>query len=249
VASKAVTGRDAEEVWGRHITRAWAEQFPIAPYRKLLLEHQAPTGVRAIEVGSGPGHDSLVLAERGFQVWGVDWSQNGLEAGRRLYEEEGFRLGAIRADIRALPLRSDSFDFVWNAGVLEHFRDDDVLRVLSEMRRIARPGTTVLAVVPNRFYFWYQAHLALKRLARRVHQYGFERAFTPGYLAAQFRRVGFEHIAMTGIHLHPAPSFLVPKTGWLTNLFARFLRPLEAGGKHSPLRAYLGLDMAVWARK
>lgn len=238
-----------EEAWGERITRAWAEQFPIAPYRKLLLRDQAPQGTRAIEVGSGPGHDSLPLAERGFQVHGVDWSRAGLQAGRELYRDEGFSLHAVCADIRALPFADGSFDFVWNAGVLEHFRDDDVARILSEMRRIARPGGTVLAVVPNRHYFWYQAHLALKRLFRREHQYSFERAFTARYLVSQFRSCGFEHVSMTGTHLHPAPSFLVPKTGWLTRLFARLCAPLEAGGANSGWRAHLGLDLAVWARK
>jgi SAM-dependent methyltransferase len=237
-----------EEAWGEEITRAWADRFPIAPYRKLLLRHLDPRGSRAIEVGSGPAHDSLPLAERGFQVWGVDWSQRGLAAGQRLYQSEGQELRAVCSDIRSLPLRNDSFDFVWNAGVLEHFHDADVLAVLSEMRRIAKPGGIVLAVVPNRFYFWYQAHLALKRLFRREHQYAFERAFTPGYLAARFRDVGFRDVSMTGIHLHPAPSFLVPKTGWLTKIFERIGAPLESG-RHSPWRAYAGLDFAVWARK
>jgi SAM-dependent methyltransferase len=238
-----------EEVWGDRVTRAWVDQFPIAPYRKLLLEHQAPRGSRALEVGSGPAHDSLPLAERGFEVWGVDWSRNGLQAGRRLYEDEGLRLQAVCSDIRTLPFRDASFDFVWNAGVLEHFRDNDVLQILTEMKRVARPGGTVLAAVPNKLYFWYQAHLALKRLLRRGHQYDFERAFTRGYLTSQFHAAGFQEVAVTGIHLHPAPSFLVPKTGWLTNLFARLCAPLEASGKHSPWRALLGLDLVVWARK
>lgn len=238
-----------EEPWGEHITRTWADQFPIAPYRKLLLRHQAPTGSRALEVGSGPAHDSLTLAESGFQVWGVDWSQNGLKAGRRLYEEEGQRLQTVCSDIRALPFRSGAFDFVWNAGVLEHFQDEEVVRIIAEMGRVAKPGGTILAVVPNRFYFWYQTHLALKRLFRRKHQYSFERAFDAGYLARQFRRAGFSNVSMTGIHLHPAPSFLIPKTGWLTIAFARLFGPLEAGGKNSIWRAYLGLDLVVWTRK
>jgi len=238
-----------EEAWDAPVTRAWADQFPIAPYRKLLLRNQAPSGGRAIEVGSGPAHDSLLLAESGFQVWGVDWSRKGLAAGKRLYRGEGFTLEAVCSDIRSLPLRDGSFDLVWNAGVLEHFQDEDVLRILREMRRVAKPGGRVLAVVPNRYYFWYQAHLGMKRLFRRKHQYDFERAYSAGYLSRAFREAGFMNVHMTGIHLHPAPSFLIPKTGWLTQLFAGALRPLEAPGKHSPWRARLGLDVAVWATK
>jgi SAM-dependent methyltransferase len=238
-----------EEAWGEPVTRAWAEQFPIAPYRRLVLEQQEISGKRVLEVGSGPAHDSLPLAERGLEVHGVDWSRKGLAAGRRLYAEEGFRLLGVCSDIRALPYREGVFDFVWNGGVLEHFEDGDLLRVLAEMRRVAKTGGTVLATVPNRFYFWYQAHLGWKRLLRREHQYGFERALDAGHLARQFRKAGFRDVNMTGIHLHPAPSFLIPKTGWATKLFARVFRPLETAAAHSPWRAYSGLDLVVWARK
>jgi SAM-dependent methyltransferase len=238
-----------EEPWGEQITREWVNRFPIAPYRRRLIEDRAPRGTRALDVGSGPAHDSLPLAERGFRVTGVDLSRNGLLAGRDLYAREGKTLDAARADVRALPFRDGVFDFVWNAGVLEHFEDSDVLRILREMRRVARPGGTVLAVVPNRYYFWYQAHLALKRILGRGHQYSFERAYGAGYLKRRFREAGFERVACTGIHLHPAPSFIVPKTGFLTRLLARLWAPLEAAGRPSLWRAWLGLDLVVWARK
>ncbi len=238
-----------EEAWGEGVTREWIDQFPIAPFRRLLLRHQAPAGTRALDVGSGPAHDSLPLAERGFRVTGVDWSRNGLLAGRKLYRTEGLVLDPVRADIRALPFRDGSFDFVWNAGVLEHFHDDDVAKVIGEMRRVARPGGTVLAAVPNKLYFWYQAHLALKRLSGRAHQYGFERAYAAPYMVRRFREAGFQSVDMTGVHLHPAPSFLVPKTGWLTQIFAKLCAPLESGGRRSVWRALLGLDLVVWARK
>lgn len=238
-----------EEPWGEKITREWVNRFPIAPYRRRLIEEQAPRGTRALDVGSGPAHDSLPLAERGFRVTGVDRSRNGLLAGRDLYAREGRALDAVRADVRALPFRDAAFDFVWNAGVLEHFEDADVLRILSEMRRVAKPGGTVLVVVPNRFYFWYQAHLAMKRLLGREHQYSFERAYGAGFLLRRFREAGFESVDCTGIHLHPAPSFLVPKTGVLTRLLARLWSPLEAAGRRSRWRALAGLDLVVWARK
>ena len=238
-----------EESWGDSITRAWFEQFPIAPYRRLVLRHRAPEGSRALEVGSGPGHDSLPLAERGFRVTNVDWSRNGLRAGRDLYEQEGQSAEFVRADIRALLFRDGTFDFVWNAGVLEHFHDEDVARVLREMRRVARPGGTVLATVPNKLYFWYQAHLALKRLRGREHQYGFERAYTASYLVRRFREAGFDTVDMSGVHLHPAPSFLVPKTGWMTKIFAKLFAPLESARHRSSWRAFSGLDLVVWARK
>ena len=238
-----------EESWGETITREWFEQFPIAPYRRLVLRDRAPSGSRALEVGSGPGHDSLPLAERGFRVTNVDWSRNGLRAGRELYAREGQEADFVRADIRALPFRDGSFDFVWNAGVLEHFGDEDVARVLREMRRVARPGGTVLATVPNKLYFWYQAHLGLKRLRRRAHQYEFERAYTAGYLVRRFRQAGFDEVAMSGVHLHPAPSFLIPKTGWITRLFAKLFLPLESARSRSSWRAWSGLDLVVWARK
>jgi ubiquinone/menaquinone biosynthesis C-methylase UbiE len=68
-----------------------------------------------------------------------------------------------RADIFDMPFAEDSFDLVWNEGVLEHFEDAGVVRALQEMGRVSRGF--VLVDVPYagaKGYMlsksWMQAH-------------------------------------------------------------------------------------------
>jgi ubiquinone/menaquinone biosynthesis C-methylase UbiE/uncharacterized protein YbaR (Trm112 family) len=49
-------------------------------------------------------------------------------------------LPLLRADLRALPLRDAVLDKVFSIDVLEHLTRDDIARVLTETRRVLKPG-------------------------------------------------------------------------------------------------------------
>jgi ubiquinone/menaquinone biosynthesis C-methylase UbiE len=53
------------------------------------------------------------------------------------------RLRFILADGTALPFRDESFDFVLSSLTLHHFDDGPAVRVMGEMRRVARRGVIV----------------------------------------------------------------------------------------------------------
>ena len=54
-----------------------------------------------------------------------------------------------RGDARELPLRDDSFDLVFSAGLLEHFTGDELQGVLSEQIRVLAEGGILVILVPN----------------------------------------------------------------------------------------------------
>jgi ubiquinone/menaquinone biosynthesis C-methylase UbiE len=143
--------------------------------RKGFFEHHWSeiNGMKVLEVGSGPGHDSLSLARRGAAITAVDYSVNALTLAQKYYGEQGLSITTVCCDAMYLPYRPGSFDFVFNAGVLEHFDDDSLERVLHEMVRVVRRGGWVLAFCPNRYNVFYQYHLK----HTRHRQYEYERAF------------------------------------------------------------------------
>lgn len=56
----------------------------------------------------------------------------------------------IQRDIRrGLPFCDDMFDVVLLDNVLEHFASDDVIFILNEIFRVAKPGATVHIIVPH----------------------------------------------------------------------------------------------------
>jgi len=59
-------------------------------------------------------------------------------------------LAIVLADIFQLPYESNTFDFVFNSGVVEHYDAPTRKRLLIEMARVTKPGGFVVVVFPNK---------------------------------------------------------------------------------------------------
>lgn len=104
-----------------------------------------------VDVGCGDGYTSRLLqALRGRvkeERWiGIDSHWASLQ---RAKEEESHS-AYICADVRALPLRTEGVDAALCLEVIEHLEIDGGLRLLSEVRRIAR--RQVVLSTPGRFF-------------------------------------------------------------------------------------------------
>jgi len=68
-------------------------------------------GIRILDVGCGTGRHSIELAKRGYQVVGVDLSENQLEKARENALEAGVKVDFRQGDARKLPFNRE-FDLV-----------------------------------------------------------------------------------------------------------------------------------------
>jgi ubiquinone/menaquinone biosynthesis C-methylase UbiE len=103
-----------------------------------------------LDCPAGFGRHAIPLAEAGYRVTGLDRSETQLaEAERRRTGPEWPKL--VRGDDRDLPFPDASFDAVLtlfsSLGYLE--RDEDV-GVLRELRRVLRPGRTLVVETAHR---------------------------------------------------------------------------------------------------
>ena len=78
-------------------------------------------GAGVVDLGAGPGLDTVLLVERGLRAVGVDFSMGMLRAGRR-----EFAAVRIQGDARRVPLATASVDGVWAKASLLHLQRDDV---------------------------------------------------------------------------------------------------------------------------
>ncbi|HPP73964.1 MAG TPA: glycosyltransferase [Armatimonadota bacterium] len=125
-----------------------------------MLDHTKP-GDLVVELGSGTGTISAVLALNGRKVVLVDYSRENLEFSRQLFDLLGVDGEFILADVtQKLPFSDGYADVVWSSGLLEHFSDDEVVHILTESARISKRA--VISLVPNansliyRFGKWEQ---------------------------------------------------------------------------------------------
>lgn len=82
------------------------------PNRFLVAEVEALPPGRALDLACGEGRNAVWLAERGWDVTGVDFSKVGLDKARRLAEARGVSAQWELADVTEYTPAPESFDLV-----------------------------------------------------------------------------------------------------------------------------------------
>ena len=100
-------------------------------------------GGRLLDVGCGVGTISLELQNRGFEVYGIDFSAVAIEKAR---EKD---INAVLCDVDAdgIPFEDCYFDVAWAGDIVEHVFDPIFL--LEEISRVLKPTGKVLISTPN----------------------------------------------------------------------------------------------------
>jgi SAM-dependent methyltransferase len=154
VATDDGTGdpRRLPEVGSREGYATWAQTYDGQGNRAIraedpvmagLLEELGPgDGRRAVDAGCGTGRHTAKLAERGWDVVGVDGSPEMLEVARERVPGADLREG----DLRELPVEDAWADVAVCALALSHLPD---LAAMGELGRILRPGGVLLLSNPH----------------------------------------------------------------------------------------------------
>jgi len=111
-------------------TRAFYEEIEAHRYREefhipLVAEFGDHPGERMLEVGRGLGTDGRQFVTRGANYIGCGLSFHSLILARRGFELFGLPGTWVCADAEYLPFRDASFDLVYRHGVLHHTPDTE----------------------------------------------------------------------------------------------------------------------------
>lgn len=218
-----------------------------------IIQRWRPLGpnVSVVELGGGGGSFLLPFARLGCACYAIDFSPVGLEQARRLFEEEGYELNVISADLLKVTAEiSSRFDVAVSYGLCEHFRGDDRLAIIRAHREVIRPGGVVMFSVPNRhspaYQIWWGAARLLTRLglARRLDVNIIDEwAFSPGELKRLARAAGLADVRVVGT---PLLGDAVDMIGRAAQKFAfrlvgrGYRRPPRAHAMRSPVDDLLG---------
>jgi SAM-dependent methyltransferase len=95
-------------------------------------------------LGCGSGADSIYLAQQGFAVTGVDFSQVAIEKARAAAADTGVEgnVEFVVGDLLALPDAEvpGPFDVLFDGGTIDDFPQGARPRVAEAVTRMARPG-------------------------------------------------------------------------------------------------------------
>jgi len=103
-----------------------------------------------LDLGCGTGRDSLLLAQSGMQVIGLDAARSGLQLAQGRAAAESAYIVWVESDSRALPFADGLFDGVYCFGLLHEFVGEtaaaDVDQTMTEIFRILKEyGMAIIA--------------------------------------------------------------------------------------------------------
>jgi tellurite methyltransferase len=100
------------------------------PHGLLARFYQVMPKGRVLDVAMGAGRDGLFLAQRGYEVYGLERSMEAIRLAGRGSLEAGARLFPVQGDAAALPFREDSMDGIIVFYFLLRESLGDLLRAL-----------------------------------------------------------------------------------------------------------------------
>lgn len=108
-------------------------------------------GKKILEAGCGSGYASILLAQEGARVTLLDNSQLALKYSKRLCKKIKFhrKIKYILGSVEKLPFGENTFDIVHNCGVIEHYDDKTIIKILREMVRAVHKDGQIIVVIPN----------------------------------------------------------------------------------------------------
>jgi len=108
-------------------------------------------GDRVLDAGCGSGQDSIFLAKQGFEVWGIDISNEAIKKAKK--NKEKYKLENLHflvGDIQNLKFEDEFFDAIYSGWVLHNL---PLEKPASEIHRVLKKrGIAFLAFLLNTKY-------------------------------------------------------------------------------------------------
>ena len=187
-------------------------------YQRFIHEINPPEHAKILDVGSGPGFLTLLLAKENptVSVVGVDYSPTQVRAANRLRIRNQIHNCSFRqGDVMNLPFQNASFDIVISVASIKHWPEGK--KGLQEIRRVLTTnGCTFIGEADRyatdeeiyrfatKFTAWYVWDPFMRWYLRRV---VFGQSYTPKEAELMARAAGFSQVSVEKVS--ESPFFLI----------------------------------------
>lgn len=123
----------------------------IGPPKKLaeLIESERISPGKAIDIGCGEGFNSIYLSSKGFDVLGIDLSENAIQYAKENATNRGVNLRFESMDIADLEQLNEKFDFVLEWGLLHQIMPPERQKYVEDVAELLNRGGKYLSACFN----------------------------------------------------------------------------------------------------
>jgi len=124
-------------------------------------------GAKLLHAGCGSGKVDTDIVKN-YRVTALDISYPALKIYDSVNQQKA---ELVQASIFEMPFADDTFDGLYNLGVLEHFTSEEIEQVLKECKRVIKPGGKICLFIPPTYGLTVQvldtAHFVLNKILRK----------------------------------------------------------------------------------
>ncbi|MFX1481790.1 MAG: methyltransferase domain-containing protein [Promethearchaeota archaeon] len=119
----------------------WDVGHPQQAFVKLV-ERGELTPARVLDVGSGPGENTIFLAEQGFSAVGIDFTPEAVEIARNRAVQHGVDVEFVLGNVLNLEqfFLTNTFDYVIDSGLFHSVHPEDLDRFVKQIKCVIKPG-------------------------------------------------------------------------------------------------------------
>jgi ubiquinone/menaquinone biosynthesis C-methylase UbiE len=121
------------------IAAKYAKKFHKPSYFLNKFASLLPKNAKILDVGCGPGTDSIYLKRKGLNVEGIDLSRKMVKIARQRFSSIKFKV----MDMRSLKYPNSYFDGIVIAFSLIHISNQDIPKTLKELKRVLKNGGVI----------------------------------------------------------------------------------------------------------
>lgn len=99
-----------------------------------LLKHG-----KVLDVGCGIGRNSIYLANKGFEVCGIDFSKTSIEMAKETAKEQSIKIDFLCDSIFDFQCQPESFDFIYDSGCFHHIKPHRRQQYLNTILKLLKP--------------------------------------------------------------------------------------------------------------
>ncbi len=194
--------------------------------------------VKILEAGCGSGEGLTVLVDEDRIAVGLDLSEKAIR--RALLHRNVL---GVQGNNFALPFPDDTFDIVFNSGVIEHFKYPENLKQVKEMARVTKHGGEIIINVPNSLCLWYILIKKVLVLLKRW-QFGYEESYTLWRLERTAKEAGLRVISTTGFLAFPPLA-----TNNMELLPFKLRKKIAVFEEYFPFKQYYAYSVCIRCKK
>ena len=166
------------------------------PMKIKALSYFPPPPLKLLDVGCGTGVLSQLLIEKGYDVIGIDISENAINK----CKSKG--LNAYQQNLsEKLLFRDEEFDCILMSEVIEHIAD--TFFVLHELNRVLKTGGVFILTTPNSAFITRRFRYLIGKTSTETQNFSHLRFFNKKLLTRIVEEANYKILGFKGFLFNP----------------------------------------------